>query len=173
MSENHDVHIEASLHSVGGAGVVRMKVRFETGVDDIWSAITDPQRLAHWYGTVDGDLHEDGAFTATVLASGWDGQGHIDVCDPSRKLEVTMWEEDDRKHAVMAELVDEGSRTTLALEVRGVALEFLYAYGAGWHVHVEDLGAHLAGREYVHRPARWDELEPSYKEMAVTLLDET
>jgi uncharacterized protein YndB with AHSA1/START domain len=171
MSQNYDVQPEASLHSIGGVGVLRMRGSFKTNVNDLWSAITDPLRLAHWYGRVAGNLHEDGEFTATVFASGWDGQGHIDECDPSRKLEVTMWERDDAKHVVMAELIGEGALATLALEVRGVALDVLYAYGAGWQVHVEDLGALLAGREYVHRPARWDELEPTYREMAIVPLD--
>jgi len=42
----------------------------------------------------------------------------------------------------------------------------LAAYGAGIQVHVEDLAAHVAGRERCDSDARWDELEPAYEDLA-------
>ena len=83
MTENRGATIEGTLHSVGGKGVVRMKARCETDIDDLWSALTDPRRLAHWYAKVDGDLRVGGEFTATVFGSGWDGRGRIEMCAPS------------------------------------------------------------------------------------------
>src|SRR5581483_7508203 len=44
-----------SLRSADGAGVVRIEERYDTDVDDLWSAITDPVRLARWHGPVEGD----------------------------------------------------------------------------------------------------------------------
>jgi uncharacterized protein YndB with AHSA1/START domain len=175
MTENPGVAIEGTLHSVGGKGVVRMKSRYETDIDDLWSALTDPQRLARWYGKVDGDLRVGGEFTATVFGSGWDGRGRIDVCVPPRKLEVTMWEEQGAEHVSTAELVTDGDHATLVLEVRGVPLDVVYAYGAGWQAHVENLGAHLAGQDSADWPSgswpRWDELAPSYREMTVVPIE--
>ena len=46
-------------------------------------------------------------------------------------------------------------------------LDLLAAYGAGMQIHVEDLAAHLAGRERRDAEARWDELLPAYRELAV------
>jgi uncharacterized protein YndB with AHSA1/START domain len=172
MSGNHDAVIKGTLHSNSSIGVVRLKCRFETDIDDLWSALTDPQRLARWYGNVDGDLRVGGEFAASVFASGWDGHGHIDVCDSQRKLEVTMWEEENKKHVVTAELTGNEDHANLALEVRGITLDVLFAYGVGWQLHIEDLGAHLAGRNYVDRPSRWDELEPTYRAMAVVPINE-
>ena len=43
----------ASLRSADGKGVVRMEVRFDTDIDDLWSALTDPRRLARWIGEVE------------------------------------------------------------------------------------------------------------------------
>jgi uncharacterized protein YndB with AHSA1/START domain len=40
-----------SLRSAGGKGVVRMEDRLDTGIDDVWSALTDPVRLARWRGS--------------------------------------------------------------------------------------------------------------------------
>ena len=42
----------------------------------------------------------------------------------------------------------------------------LAADGAGVQVHVEDLGAHLAGRERCDANALCDELEPAYADLA-------
>jgi hypothetical protein len=46
--------------------------------------------------------------------------------------------------------------------------DLLAAYGAGVQIHVEDLAAHLAGRERCQDPkARWDELFPAYQALTV------
>jgi uncharacterized protein YndB with AHSA1/START domain len=173
MSENHDAVVKGTLHSSDGIGVVRLEGRFETSVDDLWSALTDPQRLARWYGNVDGDLFDGGEFTAKVFASGWDGRGSIDVCDPGRELQVTMWEEEQAKHVVMAELNADEDYAVLLIEVRGIALDVLFAYGAGWQVHTEDLGSYLTGSDYVDRPSRWNELEPIYRQMTIVPIEAT
>ena len=41
-------HILGRLRSAYGKGVVRMEDRFDTDVADVWSALTDPSRLARW-----------------------------------------------------------------------------------------------------------------------------
>jgi uncharacterized protein YndB with AHSA1/START domain len=170
MAEDPTPSIEATLHSENGEGVVRMTVRFESESDDVWSALTDPQRLARWYGKVEGDLRVGGEFSAFVTASEWDGRGRVDACVPLRKLEVTVWEEVGTEHILAAELFDDGGVTTLALEVRGLPVDLVWAYGAGWQVHLEDLRAHLSGPEIMNLPTRWDELEPLYRAMSVTPL---
>ena len=40
-----DASVLGSLHSVDGEGVVRMEDRLDTGIDDLWGALTDPDRL--------------------------------------------------------------------------------------------------------------------------------
>ena len=47
--------ILGSLRSADGAGVVRIEDRYDTDINDLWSALTDPGRLALWYGQVEGD----------------------------------------------------------------------------------------------------------------------
>jgi hypothetical protein len=49
MTDTPHAAIEGSLHVVDGLGVVRMQSRYETGIDDVWSALTDPERLVRWY----------------------------------------------------------------------------------------------------------------------------
>jgi len=44
--------ILGSLRSADGTGVVRMEDRFNTGIDDLWAALTEPDRLVRWYGEI-------------------------------------------------------------------------------------------------------------------------
>jgi uncharacterized protein YndB with AHSA1/START domain len=157
-----------SLRSAGGAGVVRLEDRFETGVDDLWSALTDPARLAHWMGEVDGDLRPGGRFDAHFFASGWAGSGRVEACEPPRRLLVVTTTADEPGAGVIeAVLTAEGDRTLLVWEERGMPIDQLAAYGAGVQIHLEDLAAHLAGRGRCDPAARWNELVPAYRDLVV------
>ena len=141
-----DTHVVGTLGSVDGAGVVRMEDHYDTGIDDLWSALTDPQRLARWIADVEGDLRVGGEFRAS-FTSGWEGSGRVDVCEPPRRLRVIMAPGQKDQTVIEAKLVAEGGQTSLVVEERGLPLDELAAHGAGWQAHVEDLGADLARRE--------------------------
>ena len=84
-----DSRLLGSLRSEDGKGIVRMEDRFNTDIDDLWSALTEPSRLARWYGQVEGDLRAGGEFRLLVHGSGWEGTGRIEACEPPRRLVVT------------------------------------------------------------------------------------
>jgi uncharacterized protein YndB with AHSA1/START domain len=153
--------LAGSLRAVDGKAVVRMEDAFETGIDDLWSALTDPQRLARWIARVEGDLRLGGQFRAS-FTSGWEGPGRVDVCDPPRRLLVTMAQDQDDETVIAAELIPDGDRTRLVVEERGLPLSEAADHGAGWQAHVEDLAAHLAGRPRGDWRTRWAELTPAY-----------
>ena len=67
---------------------------------------------------------------------------------------------------IEATLTTDGGQTILVVEERGMPLELVAAYGAGVQIHVEDLAAHLAGREHGDWGARFDELFPAYQALA-------
>jgi len=158
--------IVGTLRSADGKGVVRMEDRFHTGIDDLWSALTDPGRLARWLGEFEGDLRLGGEFRARFF-DGWEGAGRVDVCEPPRHLLVmTKHVRQTDEHAVEATLTADGDRTVLILELRGMPVNLLAEYGAGNQVHVEDLAAYLAGRERGDGEARWNELLPAYRDLA-------
>jgi len=159
--------ILGSLHAVDGKGVVRVEDRYETDADDLWSALTDPDRLARWLGDVEGDLRLGGEFRARFFASGWEGTGRIDACEPPRRLLVRTRTkpEEPYAHAIEATLTSDGDGTLLVWEERGMPLDLLAEYGAGIQVHVEDLAAYLAGQGRVDAQARWSELLPAYKDL--------
>ncbi len=161
--------ILGSLRSADGKGVVRMEDRFDTDIDDVWSALTDPRRLARWLGEFEGDLRLGGQYRARFYASGWEGTGRVEVCEPPRRLLVINAEEDRDEHVIEATLAADGDQTTLILEERGMPVNLLAAYGAGIQVHVEDLASHLAGHERCDADARWTELQPAYEELAANV----
>jgi uncharacterized protein YndB with AHSA1/START domain len=168
MSNDMGAHtrVVGTLRVVDGIGVVRLEDRYDTDIDDLWSALTDPPRLARWIGDVDGDLRVGGAFHAS-FTSGWEGSGRVDVCEPPRRLRVTMAPAPGGATTVIdARLVADGDQTRLTIEERGFSLGELAAHGAGWQAHIEDLAAHLAGRQRVDWHARWTELTPTYREQA-------
>jgi uncharacterized protein YndB with AHSA1/START domain len=162
--------IVGSLRSADGKGIVRMEDRFDTDIDDLWSALTDPRRLARWMGEVEGDLRLGGEFRARFFASGWEGTGRVEACEPPRRLLLlTMQPGQPDEHFIEATLTADGSQTILVWEERGMPLDQLAAYGSGIQVHVEDLAAYLAGRGRCDADARWNELLPGYQDLAANI----
>ena len=158
-----------NLRAADGTGIVRLEDRFDTDADDLWSALTDPRRLARWLGEVEGDLRPGGEFRARYFASGWEGTGHVDVCEPPRRLLIRTTSPDEPDGVVEATLTADGDATILVIEDRGLPLEQIAAYGAGDQIHVEDLAAYLAGGEPCDSRARWQELHPVYRQLAADL----
>jgi uncharacterized protein YndB with AHSA1/START domain len=162
------------LGSADGKGVVRIEDRYDTDIDDLWSALTDPRRLARWYGEVEGDLRPGGEYRARVFASGWEGTGRVDACEPPRRLLLTGRDADPQpgqpdEDVVEATLTADGDQTILVIEARGMPVDLLAAYGAGWQVHAEDLAGHIAGRERCDAETRWNELQPAYQDLAANI----
>ena len=158
--------ILGTLRSADGKGVVRMEDRFDTDIDDLWSALIDPARLARWLGTVEGDLRVGGEYRYHFFASGSEGTGRIEECEPPRRLLLAHGLDQQFVNAIEVTLTADGDQTVLIAEERGMPLNLIAAYGAGVQVHIEDLAAHIAGRERCDADARWDELQPYYDDLA-------
>ena len=62
--------ILGSLRAKDGKGVVRMEDRYDTDIGDLWSALTEPRRLARWYGEVEGTCASAASSTRTSPAQG-------------------------------------------------------------------------------------------------------
>ena len=164
-----DRRLLGSLRSVDGKGVVRMEDRFDTVIDDVWSAISDPHRLAGWLGEIKGDLRPGGEFRARFYASGWEGTGRVEECEPPHRLLVLTKHRDDLDEgAIEVTLTADGDETIVVWEERGRPLNYLAAYGAGIQIHVEDLADFVAGRERRDSKERFEELFPAYEKLAGT-----
>jgi uncharacterized protein YndB with AHSA1/START domain len=147
-------------------GAVRVEDVYDTGIADLWSAITEPRRLARWIATVESELRVGGTVQAQFTSS-WEGPGRIDVCDAPHHLLVTMEPGTDDETVIEAVLTAEGARTRLSVEERGLPLDVLYKHGAGWQAHIEDLGRYLRGGESRWK-ARWSELSPAYEMLSLS-----
>ncbi len=159
-----------SLRSADGRGVVRMEDRFDTRIEDVWSAITDPGRLARWLGQLEGDLRLGGEFRARFYASGWEGTGRVELCEPPQRLLVLIKDVDQPDEIpIEVTLMADGDQTVVVWEERGKPLDLLAAYGAGVQIHVEDLADHVAGRERRDAKPRFDELFPAYQDLAAAI----
>ena len=171
--------ILGSLRSADGVGVVRIEDRYDTDIADLWSAITDPDRLARWHGQVEGELRPGGAFRVYLAADDIESTGRVEVCEPPRRLLVTSRETDEsyRKGqgvppfdaAIEVTLTADGDQTILVLEIRGIPLDKIAFYGAGNQIHAENLAAYLAGRERGDTEARWNDLVPAYQKLAANI----
>jgi uncharacterized protein YndB with AHSA1/START domain len=104
--------ILGSLRSADGKGVVRMEDRIDTDIDDLWSALTDASRLARWYGEVEGDLRLGGEYRARLFASGWEGTGRIEACEPPQRLLLVIKQATEQDEEVIeVTLTADGDQT--------------------------------------------------------------
>jgi len=147
-------------------GAVRVEDVYDTDIDDLWTACTTPERLARWIAEVDGDLRVGGEITASFTSTA-SGGGRIEVCDRPHHLLVTMQADTDDEAQIEAWLSAEGDKSRLVVEERGLPIDRLYAYGAGWQAHLDDLGRSLVGQPSAWAE-RWSELSAFYKDMPVT-----
>ena len=76
---------------LGKAALVGIAVReYPTTVEDLWEAITVPERIARWFLPVEGDLKLGGRYQLKGNAG-----GTITRCEPPQALDLT-----DRKSVV-------------------------------------------------------------------------
>jgi len=166
------------LRSAGGTGTVRIEDRYDTDVDDLWSAVSRPERLARWWGRVEGDLRPGGEFRSFLEGAGLASTGRVEECEPPRRFRVVSRETEEswaagspdapRPFDTVTEvtLTPDGEQTVLVIEVSGLPLDRIAYYGAGWQIHAENLAAYLAGRDGGDGETRWADLVPPYRELA-------
>jgi len=167
------------LSAADGAGVIRLEDRYDSSIDDLWSALTDPARLARWYGEVEGDLRLGGQFTVYLEGPDLRSIGHVEVCDRPNRMRVLTRESDESARrgngpqpydqTVEATLTADGDQTVVVIEIRGMPLDKIAAFGAGWQIHAENLGNYVTGRDRVNTQERWGAIVPHYNAQAAAL----
>jgi uncharacterized protein YndB with AHSA1/START domain len=130
--------------AAGGDGVaVLLRRSYPAEVEDVWEAITDPDRLKRWFLPISGDLRVGGKFQLEGNAG-----GEILHCEPPRLLRVTFGMETS---VVELRLSPEGDDATalelehsVPLEMAGSGAGALYV-GPGWDGGLLALGLFLRG----------------------------
>lgn len=137
---------------------VRFERRYATPVDDLWTCLTDPARVARWLGPLHGDLRVGGRYEVRMGDDVPDdpqtAAGEVLVCDAPHRLEITWAFPGEPEARVTANLLGDDAGTVLVLEHHGLSEPAARGYGGGWHTCLDRLDDHLAARDV--RP--WDEL---------------
>lgn len=148
----------------GDTRTVRFERRYDAPPEEVWAALTEPDRLRQWLtqATVDPRLGGRVAFDF-----GDDGtcDGTITVWDPPAVLEYGWSFPSEGDSVVRWELAADGGGTRLRLVHSRLAAAAGPGYGAGWHAHLDGLAGHLAGTT-VDWDARYAELRPDYDALA-------
>jgi uncharacterized protein YndB with AHSA1/START domain len=147
-------HVDGTQRTVTVDGRARrtmtLRRRYRAGVEDVWQACTDPERLARWLTPVSGDLRLGGRFQLQGNAG-----GEILRCEPPRELIVT-WESPGDQPVTQVEVVlaaAEDGGTDLELRHGGPVDPAFWAQfgpgavGVGWDLALYALGRVLAGEE--------------------------
>ncbi len=139
------IHREVSRRE-GDSGeevMVAIKRSYAASSDDVWEALTDPERVRRWFYPLSGDLREGGTFQLEGNAG-----GKIHRCEPPRLLRVSFG---GPTSLVELRLTPDGEDRTLLELDHTVPIEIamngagsLYA-GPGWDGAFVALDHHLDG----------------------------
>jgi uncharacterized protein YndB with AHSA1/START domain len=128
----------------GEARVVTVTQSYDAGVDDLWDACTNPERIPRWFLPISGDLRVGGHYQLEGNAS-----GTIDSCDPPHGFAAT-WEFGGEVSWIEVRLSDTGDgHAELRLEHVAHVDDERWAefgpgaVGVGWDTALAGLNAHL------------------------------
>ena len=173
INQINATHREIGNHPVGtGEGrSLLLRRTYDATVEDVWDACTDPERLARWFGRVDGDLRLGGTFQIKDNAG-----GAIVRCEEPHLLQVTWSYGGGMDTEVEVRLTPDGAGgAVLELEhssPAGFVDEMVRAYGpggtigigGGWDITLLGLDMFLHGADL--DPATWEDA-PEAKEFAI------
>jgi len=144
--------VKEVTHEGQPARVVSGSATFDTDLEDMWDAVTNPERIPRWFLPISGDLKPGGRYHLEGNAG-----GKISRCDPPEALDAT-WEYGGNVSWVRVRLDahDGGTRLTLEHIMRKdeASEEHWRKYGpgatgVGWDLGFVGLLLHLRTGESV------------------------
>jgi uncharacterized protein YndB with AHSA1/START domain len=134
----------------GEARTVTITRTYDAPVDDVWDAVTDPERIPRWFLPVTGELRVGGRYELKGNAS-----GTIESCEPPHSFTAT-WEFGGEVSWIELRLSAEpGDRTRFVLEHIAHVDDARWAQfgpgavGVGWDLGLRGLALHLASGQSV------------------------
>jgi uncharacterized protein YndB with AHSA1/START domain len=138
-------------HRTIAAGPARVAVFtrvYETTVEDLWDACTNPERLRRWYVPVSGELRVGGRFEQVNM-----GSGTVVECDAPRFLKLSLGGGADEielrispgPEAGSATMQLEHATTLEAHEIGGQTYDAIFCMGGGYYPRLWALSEHLRG----------------------------
>lgn len=123
-----------------GRHVLVQTREFRAPIEDVWAAVTEPERLARWIGTWSGDP-ASGSVRFEMLFEGDEHPGETMVireCEPPHRLHVTS-QSADETWLLDVDLAHADGVTTLTLSQPGVTAEQAAGVGPGWEYYLDRL----------------------------------
>jgi uncharacterized protein YndB with AHSA1/START domain len=136
----------------GEAHTVTISQTYDVGIEDLWDACTNPERIPRWFLPVTGELRVGGRYQLQGNAG-----GTIERCDPPRSFGAT-WEFGGNVTWIEVRL-EPAAESSTRLEIEHIALvggdhwaQFgPGAVGIGWDLALVGLATHLSSRKPVDR----------------------
>lgn len=151
MSTDETAHIDVvdrqltSRQVEGAEAIVTLISRdYQTTPEDLWDAVTNPERLPRWFAPVSGDLRLDGRYQVEGNAA-----GTITGCEPPRSFQATWEFEDSVSWITVMISEDDGDGARFTLEHTGhIPADFWDQFGpgatgVGWDLALLGLAWHL------------------------------
>jgi uncharacterized protein YndB with AHSA1/START domain len=142
---------------------------FRAPVEDVWAAVTEPDRLERWIGTWGGDP-ASGQVLFTMTAEGEGTQPVVNVieeCRPPYLLQVSFTEE-GQPWVLRLELREADGVTTLDFAQRITDPELGASYGPGWEYYLDRLVVAQEGGDAA--TVQWDDYFPGMSDHYRSLL---
>jgi uncharacterized protein YndB with AHSA1/START domain len=150
-----------TLHKqAGGALDLRFERRYPRAIEKVWSALTEPQRLAEWMGPARVEPRV-GGLIELILDSEQPMSGRVLTWQAPTLLEFTWSNGDAPESTVRYELSRDGDGTKLVFIHKGVPYASSARMLPGWHVLFARLGTRLdGGKSQV--PPSWRAMQTTY-----------
>ena len=155
--------------TTGADGRQRVEFRrsWPDAIEDVWAALTEPDRLARWIGVYEGERRAGGTGTFAMTQEEGEAAGQpttIVECDPPRRLVIEWPEASSQMERIDLDLASEGGRTMLRFVQYFPAATDVVDWALGWHWYLDKLSAEIDGGT---APTDWDafvaEVGPRYR----------
>ena len=145
----------------GEARVIRLRRTYDAPIEDVWDALTSPERISRWFLPISGDYRIGGRYQFEGNAG-----GEILACDRPHRLRVTwgygemVGEADVSELEVRLSAVGDQA-TVFELEHTAVVPDDRWAeygpgaVGVGWDQGLFGLAQHLGGGSFAD-PGTWE-----------------
>jgi uncharacterized protein YndB with AHSA1/START domain len=126
------------IEQVGRHVLVQTRT-FDAPIEDVWAAVTEPERLARWIGTWTGDPESGSVRFRMLFEEGHDGNPMtIRVCEPPHRLHVTS-HLGEQEWLLELDLTQSDGVTTLTFSQPGIAPDQVGDVGPGWEYYLDRL----------------------------------
>ena len=123
-------------------------------IDDVWAALTEPDRMARWIGTYEGErrVGGSGTFTMTHEEQPIGEPMQIVECQAPRRL-VVDWQTEEGWRVELDLSAQDGETVLLFTQLFAPGTE-VTDYVLGWHWYLDKFDAEVGGRP---APGEWDD----------------